>query len=113
MSPTAGVVGMVDDLFVIGSEHDLRIEWRDGACHVRLREPSSEATVEVPLPKSVFRAALARISVLCNERFPNTVSSYGGSGKLLAPGSTDVELRVAFSNTPTAQKVELSRGERI
>ena len=38
--------------------------------------------IDVPLQKSVVRAALARVAVLCNERIPGSVSPFGGQGRL-------------------------------
>jgi hypothetical protein len=36
---------------------------------------------EVPIRNSAFRAILARLAVLCNERKPGCCSPYGGQGE--------------------------------
>ena len=42
--------------------------------------------LELPFRKSVVRAALARIAVLCNEHTPHSVSPYGGQDELSVGG---------------------------
>jgi hypothetical protein len=92
-----GVVGLVDDLLDIARGQVLRLTHTGGACRV---EPTVGAPFEVPLPRSVFRAALARIAALCNEHRPDAVSPYGGSCEL--PGA----LRVSFTNTPEELRLD-------
>ena len=60
------------------------------------------------MPKSVFRAALARIATLCNERNPNSVSPYGGAGELTVDAGPPLVIRVQFVNTPDEQSLELA-----
>ena len=67
-----------------------------------------EELIELPLRKSAFRAILARVAVLCNERCPNSVSPYGGQGELLVDTDPATALRVAFVNTPDEQSLELA-----
>jgi hypothetical protein len=69
----------------------------------------------VPLRKSVVRAALARIAVLCNQLNPNSVSPYGGQGELLIGADSTTAMRVVFVNTPDEQSLELAplRNERM
>jgi hypothetical protein len=62
---------------------------------------------EVPLARSVFRAILARVAVLCNERSPNSVSPYGGQGELLAGSNPAKLFRATFVNTADEQRLEL------
>ncbi|HUY35359.1 MAG TPA: hypothetical protein VMV69_21625 [Pirellulales bacterium] len=64
--------------------------------------------IELPLRKSVFRAMLARMAVLCNERTPNSVSPYGGRGELTFGVNPTVVFRVIFANTGAEQKMELT-----
>ena len=71
-SPRA-VLGLVDDLLELGRDQPLSLVFRDGTCVVIPAGDASNA-VEVPLPKSAFRAVLARVAVLCNEQRPNSVS---------------------------------------
>jgi hypothetical protein len=103
---TNGVLGLVDQLLSLASEHGLQLAWQAGRCRIRSLEDGPDDWIEAPLTKSVIRAALARIAVLCNERNPNSVSPYGGQGEL-AVGNT--LMRVAFTNTPEEQNLELVR----
>src|SRR5436190_13085213 len=80
--PTRGVVGLVDDLLEVCRESGLQIEWQGNGCHARSRADDAAAWFEVSLRKSVFRTILARVAVLCNEHCPDSVSPYGGQGKL-------------------------------
>jgi hypothetical protein len=100
--PTRGVLGLVDDLLAVSREGGIQLDWKADQCRVQFRGGG----IEVPLRKSVVRAALARIAVLCNQRQPNSVSPYGGQGELLV--GTDPALRVAFVNTPEVQSLELT-----
>jgi hypothetical protein len=72
--PTRGVLGLVDELLAACWNNELQLDWQADHCRVRLVKDGPEDVFEVPLRKSVFRAALARIGVLCNERKPNSVS---------------------------------------
>jgi hypothetical protein len=62
--------------------------------------------IAVPIPKSAFRAMLARLAALCNERAPASTSPYGGEGELLV-GTDAAAFRIAFTNTPGAQRAEV------
>jgi len=78
---------------------------------VRSLGDEAQQMLDVPLRKSTFRAILARVAVLCNERVPNSVSPYGGQGELAMGANPTVVFRVAFVNTPAAQKLELLAAE--
>jgi hypothetical protein len=69
----------------------------------------SKESTDVPLPKSVFRAILARLAALCNERTPNSVSPYRGEGECSVGTNPPVVFRVAFVNTPGEQRLEVRR----
>jgi hypothetical protein len=108
--PVRGVAGVVDDLLAeCLVQGFLQLDWRDNACRVRCFGGDWEE-LAVPLRKSVFRAILARIAALCNERSPNSVSPYGGQGELSVGNDTRRMIKVAFTNTPEAQKLELLTG---
>src|SRR5207253_3328899 len=107
-TPTRGVLGLVDDLIAVSREHGLQLEWTANHCRVRFQEGDLPACIEVPFRKSVVRAALARIAVLCNQRNPNSVSPYGGHGELLVGAEKATATRVAFVNTPDEQRLELT-----
>jgi hypothetical protein len=105
--PTRGIVGLLDDLLVACREHDLQLDWQAGHCRVHPFGGNGEKLLDVPLGKSVFRAILARVAVLCNERNPNSVSPYGGQGELVVGANPPAVYRVRVVNTPAEQKLEL------
>lgn len=108
-----GVVGLVDDLLSLCRVHQLLMSFRDGRCSVRRLGPDAHDALEVPLPKSVFRAVLARIAALCNERAPSSVTPYRGEGGLVVPtpaapnGAPPSTCSVSFTNTPSEQQLEM------
>jgi hypothetical protein len=95
-----GVVGVVDELLALGNL-SLQLDWKDGVCHV--------GSVQVPLPKSVFRAVLARLAVLCNEYKAESVSPYGGTGEIAVGTDPPEVFRVSFTNTPAEQSATIQR----
>jgi hypothetical protein len=64
-------------------------------------------SIQVQLPKSAFRAVLARLAALCNERKPDSVSPYGGAGEIAVGSDPPRVVRVSFTNTPAEQTVTL------
>ncbi len=108
LHPTNHLVGLVYDLLAACQEHGLRFDWRDGRCRVRSLRGGPDGMIDVPLRKSVFRAILARLAVLCNERRPNSVSPYGGQGEVVVGGYPAKVFRVEFVNTPDEQRLELT-----
>ena len=107
VQPARGVVGMVDDLLKVCREHGAQIDWRTDCYRVRAAGGEWTELIDVPLRKSVFRAILARIAVLCNERTPNSVSPYGGHGELSVSENPPAIVKVTFVNTPEEQRLEL------
>jgi hypothetical protein len=107
-NPTGGVAGMVDELLALCLEHDVQLDWQLERCRIRRRGGEWEELVTVPIDRPFFRAILARIAVLCNERVPNSVSPYGGHGELLAGANPRTAFKVTFTNTPAEQHVTLS-----
>lgn len=97
--PRNGVVGIVDELLRLCPEQGLRLDWQADGCRIHCRTGVSEETIDVPLRKSVFRAMLARIAALCNERIPNSVSPYGGIGELTTTDASEAVIRVSFTNS--------------
>jgi hypothetical protein len=104
-----GVVGLVDDLLSLCREQGLQLDWQADRCRVRPLGARPQESTEVALPKSVFRAILARMAALCNERVPDSVSPYGGEGELSVGTSPPTIFRVAFTNTPGEQRLEVRR----
>jgi hypothetical protein len=102
-----GVVGIVDELLVLCRDEGLQFDWQAGQCRVRPLGAEPAESTEVPLPKSAFRAILARVAALCNERTPGSVSPYGGEGELLVGTDSPAVFRVAFTNTPDEQRLEV------
>jgi hypothetical protein len=103
VTPTQGVLGLVDELLAVSREHGIQLDWKADQCRVRFGEGGPEGWIEVPLRKSVVRAALARVAVLCNKRYPNSVSPYGGQGELLVGTDATTALRVILSTVETGR----------
>jgi hypothetical protein len=89
-------------------EQSLQLDWQGDRCRIRTLAGGSEEVLDRPLRKSVFRAVLARVATLCNERNPNSVSPYGGQGELSVGADPPTTFRVTFTNTTEEQKLELS-----
>jgi hypothetical protein len=102
-----GVVGLVDRLLGLCQEAGLELDWHAGHCRVCPLELGPRQPVEVPLPKSVFRAVLARLAALCNERIPDSVSPFGGEGELSLGADPATVYRLAFTNTQAGPRVRL------
>ncbi len=107
-TPIHGVVGMVNALLTASREQDVRLAWQAGRCQISLLKADPPDQVEVPVQKTVFRAALARVAALCNERNPNSVSPYGGLGEVTVGADPAKVIRVKFVNTPEEQILELA-----
>lgn len=104
-APTGGIVGLVDELLAASREHGLQLTWGDDHCRVQL---GGNELIEVPLRKSVVRAALARVAVVCNQRRTDSVSPYGGRVEISVGQEPAVPIRVDFINTPEIQSLELT-----
>lgn len=105
--PARDVVGLVDDLLMICQTQGLQLDWQTDCCRVRSNTGDFEEVIDRPLPKSVFRAVLARLAALCNERNPSSVSPYSGEG-LLSVGTNPAALfRISFANTQENQRLVL------
>ena len=104
-----GVVGLVDELLILCREQGLQFDWQANRCRVRPLGAQPQELTEIPLPKSVFRAILARMAALCNERIPNSVSPYGSEGELSVCTNPPTVFRVAFINTPGEPRLEVRR----
>lgn len=108
-----GVVGLVDDLLGLCRVHQLRLRFTEGHCSVHRLGADDGDALTVPLPKSVFRAALARVAALCNELQPGLVTPFRGEGEVVVPsplspkGSSPSTCYVSFVNTPTEQHLEM------
>jgi hypothetical protein len=111
-----GVIGLVDDLLSLCRLYQLRINFQDGHCSIRRLGADAHESLNIPVPKSVFRAALARVAAICNEQRPQSVTPYRGEGDIvvLPPVSQDSPkcvppstCYVSFTNTPSDQKLEM------
>jgi hypothetical protein len=107
LTPTRGILGLVDDLLPVSAEHGIHLDWQAGNCRVQFLQEDLPSPIEIPLRISVFRAALARIAVLCNQRQASSVSPYGGQGELMTGSDAAAVIRAAFANTPDEQYLEL------
>jgi len=106
--PKRGVVGAVEDLLEVSRERPLRLDWEGDHCQVCMADGDSEETIDVVFPKSVFRAILARMATLCNERNPNSVSPYGGQGELVARVNPSTVVKTTIVNTSADQRLALT-----
>jgi hypothetical protein len=106
--PDRGVLDLVDEILGAARQQDLRLGWQAGCFSVVFLEGSTWRRFEVLLQKSVVRAALARIAVLCNERNPGSVSPYGGQGEVAIEADPSKVIRATFVNTHQTQSLELA-----
>lgn len=102
------ILGIVDQVLAVALECDLRLVHKEDYCHIEILGGAPANSIEVPVRKSVFRAALARVSVLCNERGPRSVSPYGGEGEIVFGSESPSLLHAAFVNTPDEQSLVLT-----
>ena len=103
----SGIVPLVDDLLRFCAEQNVQLDWNSDRFRLRSLGDGSEEEFELPLPKSAFRAVLARVAALCNQRSPETVSPYGGQGDLPCGTKSPALLRVTFANTTDEQTLEV------
>lgn len=99
------LVELVDDLLILCPEQGVQADWQDERCRIRSLSGSTVEVVDRPLRKSVFRAMVARVATLCNERHPDSVSPYGGRAELATNGGKT--LQASFVNTPSEQWLRL------
>jgi hypothetical protein len=65
LEPTPrGVVGLVEDLLGLCRSHQLQMSFREGRCSIRRLGAASQDALDMAIPKSVFRAVVARIAAL-------------------------------------------------
>ncbi|OWK38014.1 hypothetical protein [Fimbriiglobus ruber] len=102
-----GVVGLVDDLLAACRDNKVRLDFQDGYCRITSLSSGGRDAIEIPLQKSVFRAILARVAALCNERVPNSVTPYRGVGELVALTDPPATFRVSFINNPDEQHLKV------
>lgn len=81
-----GVVGLVIDLLQLCTEQGLELDWHTGHCRAHSLGIEPVESIDLPLPQSVFRAALARLAALCNDRDSGADSPYEGDGGRRADG---------------------------
>jgi hypothetical protein len=97
------ILDRVDELVALSRLCPLRLDFAEGKCRIHFTtdgalSDSAICSVDLPWRHGIFRTALARIAALCNERIPDSVSPYGGTGELTVPGDPPTVSRVAFSN---------------
>lgn len=108
MRPRNGIVGIVEDLLAMCQKHNLQIDWQNDRCRVRSSGGAWEELMDLPIRKSIFRAILARIAVLCNEKNPNAISPYGGQCDWRTGDNPPAVFRVLLTNTTAEQRLELA-----
>lgn len=111
-----GVVGLVDNLLSLCRLYQLRINFQDGHCSVRRLGAGAQESIDIPVPRSVFRAALARIAAICNEQCSELVTPYRGEATITVPPETSQgsektvppsTCHVSYANTPSEQHLEM------
>jgi hypothetical protein len=106
-SPGRDVVGLVDELLRACPEQGLQLDWHADRCRIRFLTNGPDDGIDWAPRKSVFRAILARVAALCNERKPDSVSPYGGKGELAVDAASSTVLRVSFANTAAEQWLQV------
>jgi hypothetical protein len=118
------ITGFVDHLFQVAADLGSVACELEGPNSLRFFQPSTpihkvgiepslvtrQATliVENATARTVLRMMCARLGVICKERIPNSVSPYGGQGKLTVGTIPGMVFRVAFTNTSSEQRFELT-----
>jgi hypothetical protein len=106
-----GIIGFVDDVLNLCRDHQMRFDFRDGHCAVGRLGTNGADSLDIPLQKSVFRAALARVAALCNAQHPQSVTPYHGEGEIVVPSPLAADLaaptkcHVSFTNTAAEQRL--------
>ena len=108
--PSDGAVGIVHELLAIARETDIHIDWHEGNCRVHLAANRPVDRIEVPLPKAVFRAALARIAAIRVELESVTFSPYGGQGPIVFDPQSARHVFARFINTADQQCLAIGFG---
>jgi hypothetical protein len=109
-----GVVGLVDDLFELCLIHQLRLRFENDHCSIRRLGANDDDVLLVSVPKSVFRAVLARVAAICNDQNPRSVTPYDGEAEIVHPvqpiavnGFRPASCFVSFTNTPSEHHLEM------
>ncbi len=103
----SGIAGVVEAILNLCREYNLQLDWRANRCSIRPVGGDWEEVADLRIRKSVFRAILARIAVLCNEQSPDDVSCYGGRASLSVGENPSAVFRVILANTPAKQRLEI------
>jgi small subunit ribosomal protein S1 len=101
-----GIITLVETILEHATAKGIRLDWRDEACQIRASNGNGPIELSVPFRKAVFRAILARIFALCNERDPGKISPYGGEADL-ENGAHSRRFHAVFMNTPSEQYLEI------
>ena len=65
-----GVVGLVDNLLQLCSTQGLEADWHADLCRVRTVAVEPEESIDLTIPRSVIRAALARFGLFATSISP-------------------------------------------
>jgi len=106
--PNGGIVGLVDQLLAICPEQGFQLDWLNGSCRIQVFVAESEEVVEVAIPRSAFRAVLARVAALCNEVPQTAVSPYGGKCVFTNNATAKRYFQAEFTNTSGEQRLRLA-----
>jgi len=89
-------------------ENGLELDLQADSLRVRSLGCDRVEQIGIPIRKSVFRAILARVAAVCNERVPNSVSPYGGHGEVSVSANPAKVFNVEFINTPAEQRLRIT-----
>jgi hypothetical protein len=108
LGPPRPVLAVTDELLDLCQLGDVSLAYDDAQVQATVSAGGCVDRLSAPLRRSVFRAVLARVAALCNEFAPDSVSPYGGDGRLVLPGNPPVVRAVSFRNTPGEQWLTVS-----
>ena len=106
--PGDGIVVLVDSILASCADYRVEAEFREDFIRGQLLGCDVEFKFGVSIPKSVLRAIIARVAVLCNEQSPNAVSPYGGEGEMTVSAKPGALLKAVFVNTTVQQHLTLT-----
>jgi len=99
-----GVIGLADDLISYCTDHQLDLSLTPTNCTIFDSDHQQKEVLPNTLPRSAFRALLARFTVLCNHSAGMT--PYGGTGRIALPDSLPW-IDISVQNTNDQQSLDL------
>lgn len=106
-SPTI-VDGVMELLLRLSDEWVIELWWCDNRCMARSANSLQSVDSNIEIPRSVFRAILARVAVLCSLADNTPCSPYQGAGRIDLP-TEGFAVEVSYSNRSAEQWIKLRR----